>query len=145
VYATSSSGGAWALDAATGLVRWRTPLDAPGNDGSTGDLIADPDGSQLYVGVADQGMHALDLGGNIIWRQGTRGGGEPGALTVSGNYLLYTLADAGLFVADKKTGRTFQYFDPGDGVSAEPVVSSDDMLFVMSNRGVFYAFDLKRF
>jgi outer membrane protein assembly factor BamB len=143
VYVTSSSGGVWGLDGATGLVRWRAALDTAGNDGSTGALTTD--GERLYVGVADVGVHALDLAGNVIWRQGTRGGGEPGDLVVSGDYLLYTLADAGLFVADRRTGKALQYFDPGDGISGEPVISPDDQLFVLSNRGVLYALDLARY
>ena len=143
VYVTSSSGGVWGLDGATGLVRWRAALDVAGNDGSTGSLTSD--GERLYVGVADVGVHAMDLAGNVIWRQGTRGGGEPGDLVVSEDYLLYTLADAGLFVADRRTGKTLQYFDPGDGISGEPVVSPDDQLFVLSNRGVLYAMDVERY
>ena len=141
VCVTSSSGGAWALDGATGLVRWRTPLDTNAV-GAIGPLTSD--GERLYVGVADTGIHALDLAGNILWRQGTRGGGEPGALVVSGDLLLYTLADAGLFIADKRTGQTYQYFDPGDGVTGEPVVSDEDQLFFVSNRGILYAMDLHR-
>jgi outer membrane protein assembly factor BamB len=143
LYVTSASGGVWALDAATGLVRWRSSLDKVGNDGSTGPIASD--GERLYVGVADLGVHALDLGGNVIWRQGTRGGGEPGDIVVSGDYLMYTLADAGLFVADRRTGETLQYLDPGDGISGEPVVSTEDQLFVLSNRGILYALDLERF
>jgi outer membrane protein assembly factor BamB len=143
LYATSSSGGVWALDGATGLVRWRTVLDGAGNDGSIGGLTTD--GERLFVGVADLGIHALDLSGNVLWRQGTRGGGETGELVVSGDYLLYTLADAGLFIADRRTGETLQYFDPGDGITGEPVVSPEDQLFVLSNRGILYAFDLDRF
>ncbi len=139
LYVSSSSGGVWALDAATGLVRWRAALDS---SGSTGPLAADDE--RLYAGVADVGVHALDLGGNVLWRQGTRGGGEPGELVVDGDYLFYTLADAGLFVADKHSGETLQYFDPGDGFSGRPVIS-DDQLFAISNRGVLYAFDIDRF
>jgi outer membrane protein assembly factor BamB len=142
VYTTSSSGGVWALDGATGLVRWHSQLD-PQSVGAIGPLTTD--GERLYVGVADAGIHALDLLGNIVWRQGARGGGEPGSLVISGDYLLYTLADAGLFVADRKTGRTWEYFDPGDGITAEPVVSDEDQLFVVSNRGILYALDLHRF
>jgi len=140
LYVSSSSGGVWALDAATGLVRWRSALDS---GGSTGTLATD--GERIYVGVADLGIHALDLGGNVLWRQGTRGGGEPGELVVSGDYLIYTLADAGMFIADAKTGETLQYFDPGDGFTGRPIVSDDDQLFAISNRGVLYAFDISRY
>ncbi|MCA9680053.1 MAG: PQQ-binding-like beta-propeller repeat protein [Kofleriaceae bacterium] len=146
LYVTSSAGGLWALDRATGLVRWQSTLGAVGPDavdGGTGTLTTD--GERLYVGVADHGIYALDLEGNVLWRQGARGGGEPGEMLVTGDYLMYTLADAGLFVADRRTGRVLEYFDPGDGVSAAPVVSDDDVLYLMSNRGVLYALDLERY
>ena len=38
---------------------------------------------------------------------------------------------------------TLEYCDPGDGVSAQPTITGDGRLFVMSNRGVLYAFDLE--
>ena len=62
---------------------------------------------------------------------------------MAGDLLIYALTDAGLYIADKRTGSVLQYFDPGDGVSADPVVVDDRDLYVMSNRGVLYAFDLK--
>jgi len=56
--------------------------------------------------------------------------------------LLYSLAESGLFIADRRTGQTLEYFDPGDGISARPVVAGSQ-LYVMSNRGILYAFDLE--
>jgi len=56
--------------------------------------------------------------------------------------LLISLAHDGVFLADRRTGETLEYFDPGDGVSAVPTVTGDGRLFVMSNRGILYAFDL---
>ena len=147
VYATSSSVGVYALDKTTGLVRWQMPLqDGPKsgqNPGNAGGLAADELG--LYVAAADQGIYALDFNGNIKWRQGARGGGEPAAPVVTGEYLLYALAGEGLFVADRRTGEIIQWFDPGDGVSAAPTVTDDDRLYVLSNRGVLYALDLERY
>jgi outer membrane protein assembly factor BamB len=146
VYATSSSGGVYALDKATGLVRWHVPLfdgGEPGQPpGNVGGLASD--GERLYVAVADQGIFALDLDGNVLWHQGTHGGGEPAVPVLSGDLLFYALTDAGLFVANKRTGEVLQYFDPGDGVSASPTVTLDDRLLVLSNRGVIYALDLDR-
>ena len=54
-----------------------------------------------------------------------------------------TLAGDGLFLANRKTGETLEYFDPGDGVSAAPTVTASGALYVMSNRGILYAFDLE--
>ena len=143
VYASSSSGGVYALDKATGLVRWRLPFwDAllPSSTGNVGGLASD--GRRLYVSVADLGTYALDLAGNVLWRVGAKGGGEPATPVIHDDVLVYSLAKDGMFIADRRTGETLEYFQPGDGVSAEPAITLDGRLFVLSNRGVLYAFDL---
>lgn len=143
VYAASSSGGVYSLDKSTGLVHWRLPfydMALPGSTGNVGGLASD--GKAIYASVADLGTYAIDLNGNVMWRVGARGGGEPAAPVVFDDLLLYSLASDGLFVAERRTGKTLEYFDPGDGVSAQPTVAADGRLFVMSNRGILYAFDL---
>jgi len=143
LYASSSSGGVYGVDKATGLVKWRVPFwDAtiPSTSGNVGGLASD--GKVLYVSVADLGTYAIDLGGNVIWRVGARGGGEPAVPVIFGDLLVYSLAKDGMFLADRRTGATLEYFDPGDGVSAAPTITSDGRLYVMSNRGILYAFDL---
>ena len=57
--------------------------------------------------------------------------------------LLYSLASDGMFIADRRTGETLEYFDPGEGISSSPTATADGRLFVMSNRGNLYAFDLE--
>jgi outer membrane protein assembly factor BamB len=144
VYASSSSGGVYALDKATGLVRWRVPfwdVAQPSATGNVGGIASDS--KALYVSVADLGTYAIDLAGNVLWRVGAKDGGEPAAPVVWNELLLWSLARDGLFIADRRTGETLQYFDPGDGVSATPAVTGDGRLFVMSNRGILYAFDLE--
>jgi outer membrane protein assembly factor BamB len=101
------------------------------------------DGERLYVVAADLGVYALDLEGNILWRQGTRGGGEPSTPIVTDSLIVYALADAGVFIADKRTGELLEYFDPGDGISGDPTVIDEQELYVLSNRGVLYAMDLR--
>ncbi|HZJ64962.1 MAG TPA: PQQ-binding-like beta-propeller repeat protein [Kofleriaceae bacterium] len=143
VYVSSSSGGVYALDKTTGLVRWRVPfwdVAQPSATGNVGGIATD--GKTLYVSVADLGTYAIDLNGNVLWRVGAKDGGEPAAPVVWNELLLYSLAHDGLFVADRRTGQTLQYFDPGDGVSTSATVTGDGRLFVMSNRGILYAFDL---
>jgi outer membrane protein assembly factor BamB len=143
VYVTSSSGGLYALDKTTGLVLWRSPIfdaGAPGETGVTGALAADRD--RLYVAAADLGIYALDHTGNVLWRQGTRGGGEPAQPIVAGDLLIYTLATDGVYIADRKTGEIYEWFNPGEGVSATPTYTEDGALYIMSNRGILYAFDL---
>ena len=143
VYASSSSGGVYAVDKTTGLVKWRLPFwDAsqPSSTGNVGGIATDT--KSLYVSVADLGTYAIDLNGNILWRVGAKGGGEPAEPVVFADMIVYSLANAGLFVAERKTGNTLEYFDPGDGISAQPTITGDGRLFVMSNRGILYAFDL---
>ena len=143
VYATSSSGGVYALDKATGLVRWRLPFYdavAPSSSGNIGGLASD--GKAIYVSVADLGTYAVDLGGNVMWRIGAKGGGEPAEPVLWNDMVIYSLAHDGMFLTDKRSGETLEYFDPGDGISAAPVVTSDGRLFVLSNRGILYAFDV---
>jgi outer membrane protein assembly factor BamB len=143
VYTSSASGGVYALDKKTGLVRWRVPfwdIALPSSQGNVGGIASD--GKTLYVSVADLGTYALDLSGNILWRVGALGGGEPATPVIFSDLLVYSLASDGLFLANRRTGETLEYFDPGDGISAQPTITGDGRLFVMSNRGILYAFDL---
>jgi outer membrane protein assembly factor BamB len=144
IYASSSSGGVYALDKATGLIRWRVPFwDAalPSSTGNVGGIATD--GKTLYVSVADLGTYAIDLAGNVLWRVGAKEGGEPAAPVIWNELLVYSLARDGMFIADRRTGETLEFFDPGDGTSSSPTITADGRLFVMSNRGILYAFDLE--
>ncbi|MEZ4368115.1 MAG: PQQ-binding-like beta-propeller repeat protein [Kofleriaceae bacterium] len=144
LYVVSSSGGVWSLDRATGRVRWHLPLldaAAPGATGSGGTIATD--GERLFVAAAELGVYALDLAGHVLWRQGTHGGGEPAIPIVAGDLVVYSLAEDGMFLADRRTGELYEYFDPGEGISAAPAITGDG-LFVMSNLGVLYAFDLEQ-
>jgi outer membrane protein assembly factor BamB len=144
VYASSSSGGVYSLDKATGLIHWRVPfydVAQPSATGNVGGLATD--GKTLYVSVADLGTYAIDFGGNVVWRVGAKDGGEPAQPVVWNELLLTALSRDGLFISDRRTGETLEYFSPGEGFSAPPVVTGDGRLFVMSNRGIVYGFDLE--
>ncbi len=135
-YVTSSGGGIYALDKTTGLVRWRIPVKNAGG--------VTVDGNRLFAAAATEGVMALDLNGNIVWRQGTRGGGEPAPPVVSGEYLLYTLSEKGVYICDKRTGKLHQYFNPGDGISSSPTFWGNHM-YVLGNGGTLYAMGVSRF
>src|SRR5690606_38885851 len=100
VYVSSSSGGVYARHPTTGLVRWRLPIDGAGS--------VEVEDGRVYVAAANTGVFAVDAEGNVVWRQGLRGGGEPADPIVTGEYLIYTLSKAGLFVADKRSGQVYQ-------------------------------------
>ena len=136
VFAASSSGGLYALDKSLGRVKWRLPIKGVG--------ALTTDESRLYAVAANQGAYALDLAGNIIWRQGTAGGGEPAGAVLSDGYLLYALSEDGLFIVDKTSGRLVQFFDPGYGISSVPSLARDAM-YVLSNSAVLYAMSLRHF
>jgi outer membrane protein assembly factor BamB len=143
VFAASAAGGVYALDKATGLIRWRLPfwdVAQPSSTGNVGGMATD--GKLLYVSVADLGTYAIDLGGNVVWRVGAKGGGEPATPVVWNELLVFTLAGDGMFLTDRKTGRVLEYYEPGQGISATPTITADGRLFVMSNRGILYAFDV---
>jgi outer membrane protein assembly factor BamB len=136
VVAASSAGGIYGVDKATGLARFRSRIEGAGG------LVSD--GRVIYAAAADTGVMALDLAGNVIWRQGMRGGGDPSNPELAGGYLLVSLSDAGLYVLDKASGRVLQYFDPGNGISATPTVLRD-RLFLQSNGGFLYGLSLHQF
>ncbi|HET9623921.1 MAG TPA: PQQ-binding-like beta-propeller repeat protein [Kofleriaceae bacterium] len=143
VYAASAAGGVYALDKATGQIRWRLPfwdVAQPSSTGNVGGMATD--GKLIYVSVADLGTYAIDLAGNVVWRVGAKGGGEPATPVVWNELLIFTLANDGMFLASRKTGEVLEYFAPGQGISSAPTVTGDGRLFVMSNRGILYAFDL---
>lgn len=134
VIAASSAGGLFAVEKGTGRMLWHRDVSGGGG------LLATE--SQIYFVAAEKGVYALDLAGNIVWRQGTRGGGEPGAPVLYDDYLFFNLSEDGLFVAKADTGEVVQFFDPGSGISAPPTVGRQRM-FVMSNSAVLYSLGIE--
>jgi len=133
VYAASSSGGLFALSLA-GDERWRLALDGITNVAT--------DGQRLYVSAAVQGLAAVDFTGRLLWRQGFARAGDPSRPVLNGDLLLVSIADRGLYVVDKRSGRLLQFFDPGPGVSGAPAVD-DGRVFLLSNGAILYAMNLR--
>ncbi len=133
VVAASSAGGLYALNKETGRILWNRDVSGGGG------LVASED--MIYFAAAELGIYALDLDGNVRWRQGLRGGGEPTEPLLHGDYLFYGLSEDGLFVANAASGEVVQYFDPGFGISS-PASLGRDRLFVMSNSAILYALSI---
>ncbi|MBI4509858.1 MAG: PQQ-binding-like beta-propeller repeat protein [Deltaproteobacteria bacterium] len=131
--AASAAGGVHAVDPRDGAEKWRVPAK-----GVTG-LSAGTD--RIYLAAAEEGLLALDLRGNLLWRQGLKGAGDPATPQVVGPYLFLSTADRGLFIVDRNTGDLMQSFDPGPGVSAPPTVFGN-RVYVLSNGGVLYSMSL---
>ncbi len=134
VVAASSAGGLYSLDKASGRIRWHREVSGGG-----GLLASD---NRIFFVAAEQGIYALDLDGNIIWRQGTRGGGESTEPVLLDDYLYVNLSEDGLFVARADTGEVVQYFDPGYGISGPATVGRRRM-FVLSNGAVLYSLGIE--
>ena len=151
LYTGFSNGTLVALRKETGSIAWSTSLKADAERFMDVDATPIVLGQILYASSSSGGVYAIDKSTGLVkWRvpfydvalPSSTGGGEPGAPVVFDDMLVYSLADDGLFLAERRTGKTLEYFDPGDGVSAQPTITSDGQLFVMSNRGILYAFDV---
>jgi outer membrane protein assembly factor BamB len=136
LYAASASGGLYALDLADGTERWRFDVKGAGSVAL--------DGQRVYFAAADEGLFALDRRGHLLWRQGLRQGGDPAAPLIQGPYLFLSLSDRGLMVVDRATGRLYQSFDPGPGISSPPTVAGE-RLYLLSNGGILYAMTLTEY
>lgn len=134
VYAASAAGGVYALTPTDGTERWRFEVIG------AGDLTLD--GDRLYVAAAEAGLHALDLKGRLLWRQGLHDAGDPAAPVVVGDLLYVSLTDAGLAIVDRGSGELVQSWNPGQGISSPPLVS-DGRLWTLSNSGVLYAMSVE--
>ncbi len=133
LYAASAAAGLYAMDPATGKVKWSVPMaGVVALQGYEGDLLASLDSGSL-IRVDTQT-------GKLRWR--TRFGsdaGAPGEPVAVAGLVTVALSKGGLMFVDGRTGRPIQRFDPGSGFYATPTVGEDASLYVLSNGGVLYA------
>jgi outer membrane protein assembly factor BamB len=135
LFTSSYSGGLYAVDARDGNVRWRL--------GTEGIGTVTPFGDRLYFAAPRQGLHAADLQGHVLWRQGLTEAGDLTPPLVVGHYLVFSGSRAGLFVVDRDNGDLLELFNPGQGICAAPTLDpATHRLYVLSNGGTLYALDL---
>lgn len=133
VYAASYKDGLFALDVETGAVKWQLPEAGLAHLSMAGDLI---------VGAGDQEVAAFDrVGGKKLWTLAVKNTDARSAAVTRG-YLLVPANHALLFV-NPVNGRTELSWDPGEGVSATPLVRGGHT-YVLSNLGYLYALRLDR-
>jgi outer membrane protein assembly factor BamB len=130
LYVSSFSGGVYALDPKDGSTRWRYDVEGAGT--------VRVRGGKIYFSAARMGIHCLDADGHLRWRQALAAGGELSAPLVVGGYVMVSTAAGGTYIADAVSGRLYQYFFPGHGVTAEPTTDGRQ-IYVLSNGGYFYA------
>jgi outer membrane protein assembly factor BamB len=133
LYVTAYRGGVYALDPADGTVRWHHPVE-----GATRVTV---DEDRLYFSSPIEGVSALDHGGRVVWRQVVRQG-SLSAPVLAGRHLAITASQTGLLIVSREDGRLQGFFKTGAGVSAEPVVTGQDIHFV-SNTGFLYSATLR--
>ncbi len=135
LYTASYSGGLYAVDARDGNVRWRVPTEGVGT--------ITPAGDRLYFAAPRQGLHASDLQGHVVWRQGLTEAGDLTPPVVVGRYLIFSGSRAGLFIVDRETGELVELFNPGQGICSAPTLDlAARRLYVLTNGGTLYALDL---
>jgi outer membrane protein assembly factor BamB len=133
LYISSFSGGVYALDPKDGSVRWRYEVEGAGSVAGWG--------GRLYFSAARWGLHCLDVEGHVLWKQALSEAGELSAPVLTHGYVMVSAAGGGTYVADAASGRLYQYFAPGHGVTSPPATDGRQV-YVLSNGGYFYALAL---
>ncbi|HEY1986713.1 MAG TPA: PQQ-binding-like beta-propeller repeat protein [Terracidiphilus sp.] len=146
VYFGSGDGSVYALDAATGALKWKF---------KTGDVVhASPaiaDGL-VFIGSWDSYMYALDAAtGAEKWRFKT--GEDPdmhnqqgiqSSAAVMDGMVYFGCRDAHLYAVDEKTGeKKWSYSTKGSWVITSPAVRDGKVYFATSDTGQLYAADGK--
>ncbi len=120
VFAASSAGLIFALQADSGIVRWQVPvgpLDRPLSPPVT-------DGERLYVGARD-GLHALTLNGEPLWHFPTAQKITAAPVVVGG--VVYAACwDRCLYALDAVTGRKLWRYPVERHIEVAPLIFSAD-------------------
>ena len=146
VYFGSGDGNVYALDAATGSVKWTF---------KTGDVVhASPaiaDGT-LYVGSWDSYFYALDAAtGGEKWRFKTGEDrqiynqvGIQSSAAVAGGIVTFGCRDSNLYAVDARTGKQVWVLNnKGSWVISSPAVRGGVVYASTADTGLFYALDAK--
>jgi outer membrane protein assembly factor BamB len=146
VYFGSGDGNIYALDAASGALKWKHP---------TGDVVhASPaiaDGT-VFVGSWDSFFYALDAAtGQEKWRFKTgedpdthnQVGIQSSAAVVDG-VVYFGCRDSNLYAVDAKTGqKKWDFNNKGSWVIGSPAVRDGKVYFATSDSSLFYVLDAK--
>lgn len=125
-----------ALDAATGVPRWRRRF---------GSVIASApavDAARVYFGTLfEPAVYALDRhSGEMVWRFATQGGVHSAPALHEGVLLLTDLG-GWLHALDPASGAALWQFDAGAPLTGSPAVSEGGVLVVFNERGQVFALD----
>ena len=138
VYVTSFDNGVYALDAQSGTNLWYTPLRS-----ASAPMLWE---GLVLVTASESGFYALEkTAGKIEWyfdltkvyrKKGEGVFSRP--LPFGFNQALFTTSNGGLYVLDLRNRQLVERLAPGIGISAEPTVAGNLVLF-LSNGGAVNA------
>jgi outer membrane protein assembly factor BamB len=146
VYFGSGDTNVYALDAATGNLKWKF---------KTGDVVhASPavSGGALFVGSWDSYFYALDAGsGKELWRFKTGDDlvihnqvGIQSSAAVADGVVYFGCRDSKFYAVDAVTGKErWSYSNKGSWVIASPAVLEGKVYFGTSDTGLLHALDAK--
>jgi eukaryotic-like serine/threonine-protein kinase len=146
VYVGSGDGNVYALDAASGALRWKF---------HTGDVVhASPAIANgiVYIGSWDSYFYALDAkSGQQRWRFKTGEDhdianqvGIQSSATVADGVVYFGCRDSNLYALDAATGaKKWVYSNKGSWVISTPIANDGTLYFATSDSGLFNAVDSK--
>jgi outer membrane protein assembly factor BamB len=144
VYFGSGDGNVYALDAASGALKWAF---ATGNVVHASPAVA---GGLLYIGSWDHFFYALDAkSGRLAWKfeTGTDNDihnqeGIQSSAVVADGVVYFGCRDSNLYALDAKTGaKRWVYNNGGNWVISSPAVSRGMIYWETSDGGLFHATD----
>jgi eukaryotic-like serine/threonine-protein kinase len=144
VYFGSGDGNIYALDAATGVLKWKFQT---GNVVHASPAIVD---GKLYIGSWDRYFYALDAAtGKELWRLKT--GEDPeihnqvgiqSSATVANGIVYFGCRDSNFYAVDAATGKQrWVYNNNGSWVISSPVVQNNKVYFATSDSALFLILD----
>jgi eukaryotic-like serine/threonine-protein kinase len=146
VYVGSGDGNVYALDAATGALRWKFHT---GNVVHASPAVAN---GTLYIGSWDSYFYALDAkSGQERWRFKTGDDhdianqvGIQSSATIADGMVYFGCRDSNLYALDALTGtKKWAYPTKGSWVISTPIARDGTVYFTTSDSGLFLAVDAK--
>jgi len=138
VIATDQRGFTYAVDAATGALRWQKDLDYDRLPGFVSGLVTD--GESVYTGFGHS-LQALDVAdGSTRWRNDAWEGGEGSTptMTLGGGVLVASSHWRGLYGHDATTGELlWQHTEHGLRFRDGTVTCRDDLFFLAAQNSLF--------